>query len=53
MEYLSVTLGQSVSQGQVLGKMGKTGRVYGVTGVHLHFEVWKNGVKVSPWNYLQ
>ncbi len=53
MEYLSVTIGQSVSQGQVLGKMGKTGRVYGVTGVHLHFEVWKNGVKVSPWNYLQ
>lgn len=52
MEYLSVTVGQSVSQGQVLGKMGRTGRVYGRTGVHLHFEVWKNGVKASPASYL-
>lgn len=53
MEYLSVAVGDAVSQGGVLGKMGNTGRVYGRTGVHLHFEVWKNGVKQSPWNYLQ
>lgn len=53
MEYLSVSAGDAVSQGTVLGKMGNTGRVYGRTGVHLHFEVWKNGVKQSPWNYLQ
>lgn len=52
MEYLSVTVGETVTQGQVLGKMGHTGRVYGRTGVHLHFEVWKNGVKVSPGSYL-
>ncbi len=34
-----VSPGDSVAQGQVIGKMGNTGRVKGVTGVHLHFEI--------------
>lgn len=51
LDYLSVGLGDVVDQGQVLGKMGRTGRVYGVTGIHLHFEVIKNGVKQVPSNY--
>lgn len=29
----------SVGQGQIIGQMGRTGRVYGRTGIHLHFEV--------------
>lgn len=46
---LSVSNGQSVSQGQQLGIMGTTGRS---TGVHLHFEVRKGGEAVDPMNYL-
>ncbi|HBD24700.1 MAG: hypothetical protein A2566_03175 [Candidatus Zambryskibacteria bacterium RIFOXYD1_FULL_40_13] len=36
---VSVNVGDSVEQGQVIGKMGNTGRVKGLTGVHLHFEI--------------
>ncbi|SFC04054.1 Murein DD-endopeptidase MepM and murein hydrolase activator NlpD, contain LysM domain [Alkalibacterium subtropicum] len=46
---LSVSNGQSVSQGQQVGIMGTTGRS---TGVHLHFEVRKGGEAVNPMNYL-
>lgn len=46
---LQVAPGQSVSQGQTLGIMGTTGSS---TGVHLHFEIHKNGVPVNPMNYL-
>lgn len=28
----------------MIAAMGNTGRVYGRTGVHLHFEVQQNGV---------
>lgn len=44
-------VGQQVGQGEVLGVMGNTGRVYGVTGIHLHWEVSQNGVKQYPGNY--
>jgi murein DD-endopeptidase MepM/ murein hydrolase activator NlpD len=51
LDYLTVSVGDIVDQGQVIGRMGKTGRVYGRTGIHLHFEVIKNGVKQLPSNY--
>ncbi|MCC7197337.1 M23 family metallopeptidase [Candidatus Peregrinibacteria bacterium] len=51
MEYLEVGVGDVVTQGQVVGKMGRTGNVRGRTGIHLHFEVIKNGVKQTPANY--
>ena len=51
MDTISVYVGQYVSQGDVLGIMGNTGRVYGVTGIHLHWEVFKNGVKQNPYHY--
>lgn len=52
METIYVLEGQSVSAGQAIGKMGNTGRVYGATGIHVHFEVYDNGVKRNPWNYM-
>ena len=46
---INVSAGQRVSQGQTLGPSGTTGYS---TGVHLHFEVHKNGVRVDPVPYL-
>ncbi len=52
METVAVSTGDTVSQGDVIGKMGRTGRVFGRTGIHLHFEVIKNGIKQNPQNYF-
>ena len=46
---VSVKLGSTVKQGQVIGSMGNTGRSF---GAHLHFEVRKNNVHVDPTPYL-
>ncbi|MCR4651712.1 MAG: peptidoglycan DD-metalloendopeptidase family protein [Lachnospiraceae bacterium] len=46
---LYVSKGQTVSKGDKIGAVGTTGRS---TGNHLHFGVRKDGVYVSPWNYL-
>ncbi len=43
-----VTVGEVVQRGQSIGQMGNTGRVYGRTGIHLHFEVHVSGVKRNP-----
>jgi murein DD-endopeptidase MepM/ murein hydrolase activator NlpD len=45
---LSVSVGDAVAQGNKIGVMGNTGRVYGATGIHLHFEVIVNGKKKNP-----
>ena len=42
---LNVKTGERISQGQVLGEVGSTGRS---TGNHLHFEARENGVAVDP-----
>ena len=46
-------VGDVVGRGQVIAWMGNTGRVYGQTGIHVHFEVLLNGVKKNPMLYLQ
>lgn len=51
-EKLYVTEGQYVEQGQTIAWMGNSGRVYGPTGIHLHFEVRINGVKYNPMNFF-
>lgn len=48
-EYLNVSVGDWVNQGDILGRMGTTGRS---TGIHLHFEVHVNGQKMNPGNYV-
>jgi murein DD-endopeptidase MepM/ murein hydrolase activator NlpD len=51
LDSANVYEGQWVGQGDVIGIMGNTGRVYGVTGIHLHWEVIQDGVKQYPGNY--
>jgi murein DD-endopeptidase MepM/ murein hydrolase activator NlpD len=42
---IDVELGQQVSKGQVIGKVGATGRV---TGPHLHWSIGLNGSWIDP-----
>jgi murein DD-endopeptidase MepM/ murein hydrolase activator NlpD len=42
--------GQVVEKGEQIGVMGETGHA---TGVHLHFEVYRNGSLVDPLDYLK
>jgi len=44
----SIAAGQQVSQGQQIGRVGRTGNS---SGAHLHFEVRLNGNSVNPGNY--
>ncbi len=45
-----VQTGDVVKAGDVIGLVGATGRV---TGAHLHWEVWVNGVQVNPMAWLE
>lgn len=49
MSAVAVYEGQYVSQGDIIGYEGSTGDS---TGPHLHFEVYQNGTRVNPRNFL-
>ncbi len=49
MSRILVSAGQHVNAGDVLGKVGSTGRS---TGPHLHYEVRRNGNAVDPVSFL-
>jgi murein DD-endopeptidase MepM/ murein hydrolase activator NlpD len=45
-----VKVGDHVEVGQLIGKVGGTGRV---EGPHLHWEIWAGGVQVEPMDWLE
>ena len=49
LSHIDVAQGQQVSRGQLVGKVGSTGRS---TGPHLHYEVRINDQAVNPLPYL-
>ena len=46
---LSVKKGESVQEGQIIGKMGATGRV---AGAHLHYEIKVKNKSVNPYDFI-
>jgi murein DD-endopeptidase MepM/ murein hydrolase activator NlpD len=49
LDEIDVVLGEQVKKGQVIGKVGATGRV---TGPHLHWSLGLNGTWIDPELFL-
>jgi murein DD-endopeptidase MepM/ murein hydrolase activator NlpD len=47
---IEVKVGQTIKTGQVIGRVGSTGRS---TGPHLHYETRINGEAVNPNRFLR
>jgi murein DD-endopeptidase MepM/ murein hydrolase activator NlpD len=50
---LYVRAGDTVTRGQTIAQQGATGRVRGVTGIHIHFEIIRNGIQQNPLNFVR
>ncbi len=53
MSTVSVSVGQTVKQGTVIGGIGNSGNTWGRTGTHLHFEFRVNNRAVNPNRYVK
>ena len=51
-EVEDLSVGQALSQGQVIGTVGTSNLQESNDGAHLHFEVTENGEKINPLTYL-
>lgn len=49
LDSIDIEAGQKIEKGMKIGSMGSTGNS---TGVHLHFEIYKNGVLANPVDYI-
>ena len=49
LSHILVKKGQWVEKGDIIGRVGSSGRS---TGPHLHFEVWLDGKTVNPLNLM-
>ena len=49
MSKFKARAGQRIKRGDVIGYVGSTGSS---TGPHLHYEVWRNGMKIDPINFF-
>lgn len=49
LDSIDVKEGQKIEKGMKIGRMGSTGNS---TGIHLHFEIYKNGVLANPLDYI-
>lgn len=50
LQEFKVNPGDFVEQGQLIGLIGKTGRV---TGPHLHWDIWVNRTPVDPFDWIE
>lgn len=44
--------GGNITAGTIIGGMGETAIIEAADGPHLHFEVWLNGKRTNPVNYV-
>ena len=49
LSQIDVQMGQTIKAGDVVGKLGSTGRS---TGPHLHYEIRKDGTPIDPERFL-
>lgn len=47
-----LNVGDVLSKGAIIGVISTNNRQEYKDGAHLHFEVWENGIKISPYKYL-